>query len=464
MRKSYRIPTLLALFLLLGGLVGGVFLIKRGIKFSSGAKVEIKPQQVRISNIGERSFTVSWVTDEKTTGFVQYGPTEELMFTAYDDRDQISGQQGKFWTHHVTIKGLSPATDYFFKINSEGQTFDNNGRPYSVKTAPLLGEALPNDVAYGTVVKQDNSPAEGVIVYLSLANASLLSTMTKSSGNWAIPLNMARTSDLSSWAKYDKDASIEEIFVQGGPDGTATAIVLTRNDSPVPSITLGNNFDFRESPPQATPTEPPVSSKFEVKENILPSYELRIINPSSGEEINTLRPEIIGAGPPGEVVDIKVESPKVLTGKVKIGGDGNWRWLVPEELSPGQHTITVSLANGQKITRTFTVLAVGESNLPSFTASPSATLTPISTPTPTQILTFIPTSTPTPTPTLTLTPTPTPTIGGRIIIPSTEGGIPKSGSLTPTFLFSTMGAGLIFLGMFLLRIKKYDAGESARKR
>lgn len=83
-----------------------------------------------------------------------------------------------------------------------------------------------------------------MIVYLSLVNAGQLSALTRSSGAWAIPLNLARKEDLSSWAQYDKEASLIEIFVQGGNKGVATAITTTRNDSPVPSITLGKILIF----------------------------------------------------------------------------------------------------------------------------------------------------------------------------------------------------------------------------
>jgi len=438
MRKDRRIPTILGLFILLIGGLAGLLLVKNAPRWLVGAKPEITPKQIKITNLTDNSFTVSWITDEQTVGFVQYGAGRELSFTALDDRDQLSGQQGKFWAHHATLKNLKPATNYFFKINSGGKTFDNNGQPYQVLTAPTVQGTMPtNDVAYGIILKQDGSPAEGVIVYLSLANAAPLSTLTKASGSWVIPLNLARSADLSSWATYDKEASVEEIFVQGGPAGTATAVAVTKYDSPLPTITLGGSFDFRKAPPQPTPTsgQSSSSSRFSVEEGTSPSVSLTIINPSEGEEVNTSKPEFLGTGPAGESLTIAINSPETLTSQVTINEDGTWSWVPPSDLSPGQHTVTVSLADGRKITRSFRVLAVGSSDLPSFTASPSATITPTITPTPTPI------------PLLTLTPTPAPTTSARISLPSTEGGIPQPGNLSPTFLFSIMGGGLIILGI-----------------
>ena len=187
MKKDRRIPTALALFILLIGLFAGMILVRNASRWLVGAKPEITPKQIKITNITDSGFTVSWITDEQTSGFVQYGTGKELSFTTPDDRDQLSGQQGKFWTHHVTIKNLKPATNYFFKINSGGKTFDNNGRSHQVLTAPAVEGTMPaNDIVYGTIIKQDGSPAEGVIVYLSLANAAPLSTLTKASGSWAV--------------------------------------------------------------------------------------------------------------------------------------------------------------------------------------------------------------------------------------------------------------------------------------
>lgn len=441
MKKVKTIPTILALFILLLGIIAGVVLIKSGFGISTKAKLEITPKQVKITNISENSFTVSWVTDEQTNCFLKYGTKGEISFTASDERDELSGKQENFFTHYVTPKNLKPATDYFFKINCGGKLFDNNGQPYQVKTASSPQGAMPpNDIAYGVVLKQDGSSAAGVIVYLSLANAAPLSSLTKASGSWVIPLNFARSPDLSSWAVYDREASIEEIFVQGGPEGTATAVAVTKYDSPMPAITLGGNFDFRQPPPQPTPTveqQTTSNSRFSVEEITTPSASLEIISPSPGESVNTLKPEILGTGPAGETLTITIHSSETLTSKITINNDGRWSWIPPQELSPGEHTVIVSLADGRKVTHTFTVLAAGESELPSFTASPSATVTP----TPTSIT--IPTPLLTSTPTSTFTPTPI----TRVSVPSTEGGVPRPGNLTPTFLFFIMGVSLLFLGI-----------------
>lgn len=428
-----------------------MFLIKNSSNWFFRAGPGETPKQVKITNIADNGFSISWITDAQTSGLVKYGATSgDLSFSAADDRDQLSGKTGNFFIHHITLKNLKPATVYHFKIISGESAFDNNSQPYQVTTGSTISiPPPPNDIAYGTIVEQNGSPAEGVVVYLVLANANTLSTLTKSSGSWVIPLSIARSSDLSSYASYDRDASIEEIFAQGANLGTATAVSTTKYDSPLPNITLGQSFDFRkgkqgETGPTPTQTQ---SGSFSAQDfsGTGSSLSLTITNPSQDERVNTQMPEIIGTGPAGEKVTIVINSEEAVEGQTTIGTDGSWSWTPPSDLAPGEHTVTVSLAGGKKVSRKFVVLAAGDSNLPAFEASTSAT--PTNPPTPTATPTPIPTSIASPTPTTKALPTPTPTVPVRTSKPSTDAGVPTSGYLTPTFLFFIMGTVLMLLGI-----------------
>ncbi len=426
-----------------------MFLIKNSSNWFFRAGPGETPKQVKITNITDSGFSVSWITDAQTSGLVKYGTTSsDLSFSAADDRDQLSGKTGSFFIHHVTLKNLKPATVYHFKIISGESAFDNNSQPYQVTTGPTISiPPPPNDIAYGTIVDSNGSPAEGIIVYLVLANANTLSTLTKSSGSWVIPLSIARSSDLSSYASYDRDASIEEIFAQGASLGTATAVSTTKYDSPLPNITLGQSFDFRkgkqgETSPTPTKTQ---SGGFSAQDfsGAGSSSNLTITNPNQDERVNTQIPAIIGTGPAGEKVTIVINSEKAIEGQATIGADGSWSWTPPSDLAPGEHTVTVSLASGKKVSRKFVVLAAGDSDLPAFEASSSATPTNMPTPTTTPT----PALNASPTPTTKALPTPTPTVPARTSRPSTDAGVPTSGHLTPTFLFFIMGTVLMLLGI-----------------
>ena len=69
--KKYRlIPTALGLVLVLIGLVAGFFAVRQGSSWLLRAEPGTVPKQVKISNITEGGFTVSWITETPTTGFV----------------------------------------------------------------------------------------------------------------------------------------------------------------------------------------------------------------------------------------------------------------------------------------------------------------------------------------------------------------------------------------------------------
>jgi len=448
--REKRIPTILAIFVLLMALFVGVFLIQKGQTLFLRAEPGITPDQLKITNITPSSFTVSWITEKKTSGFVKFGETTSMEETAPDDRDQISGSTGSFQTHYVTLKNLKPKTTYFFKIGSGGRFFDNSGKPYEITTATtILGSPPPSDIASGTVIQANGEAAEGAIVYLSLANATPQSALVRSSGTWVIPLNTALDTTLSAFVNYDRESHVEEIFVQGASLGTATAITTTKNDNPVPEITLGKTYDFRQnaslnSSQKEAETPNPPASKFSFSE--LPSAketnnapQLTIINPKENEKISTQKPEFLGTGPVNQTIQIVIES-SPLTGTAKTDSQGNWKFTPPKDLEPGEHTIKIIFGD-KTVSTKFTVLAAGESNLPAFTATPSATLTPTATPS----------SSRAPTPTLTLSPTSTRTATSRTAMPATGGGVPQTGYLTPTVLFFIMGLVFVLSGFIIER-------------
>lgn len=456
-----RIPTVIGIVVLILGIIGGVVLVQKGGVWFLKAEPEAVPQEIRLTNISDTSFTVSWITKEKVLGFVKYGTSPSLENTVGDERDMFSEERNPYSVHHVKVENLESKTKYYFKIGSGTRLYDNNGQVYEMTTAPSLGTPPFADTVYGTILKSDDLPAEGVIVYLSLANSTPLSALTRSGGNWAIPLGVARTSNLTIYVAYDPDASVEEIFVQGGNLGAATAIVTTRNDSPVPSMTLGRSYDFREigaNVGDQAVTPPPPGDRFPADDVTPPpggGKELKIINPEEDEEVANQRPEILGEGPAGKKLQISIESPDVLTDEIIIGEGGNWAWTPPSNLSPGEHILTIVLENGTSLIRSFVVLAAGEGDTPAFTATPSGEITGTPTPSPTMSPTPSLTITPTPTVSITLTPTPmttltpTPTVAAREGMPATDEGVPEPGFLSPTILFVILGSVLILSGLLL---------------
>lgn len=468
--RQVKLPTILVLMLLVLGVAVGVVLVQTRQVFKAAADPSEIPQQVKITDITEKSFVVSWVTEKPTLGFISYGTSESLGTVA----NQKSPPSQNSLVHRVIIENLKPATNYFFKVGSGKNTFDKNGQPYQVKTAPGLSSIPQTDIIFGTVNTPSGTPASGAVVYATVPGATTLSSLTDEGGKWTIPLSTARNINLSSFAPYNPQTEIIDIMVQGGGSQIASAKVATSGARPVPPITFGKTHDFTKLPPlpeggtpkseinlpdEATGSSIAPQSGFSLEELGTTATSkagvIKLTTPKDKETINTDKPQFTGSGTPGTSFTIKVESEATYSAKITVGKDGSWSWSPPKDLSPGEHTVTLSWKDeaGQTKTtkRSFTVLAAGTSSIPSFTASPSGSATSSAKASPPPAGGPSPTVKPKASPPPAGGPTATPS--GKVSLPSTSSGVPVAGSLTPSFAVFIMGLVLLLAGIFLPKTK-----------
>lgn len=434
-RHQTRMPTLVALFVLIFGIGGGILLIETSHQLATSADVTIAPKNIHITNVSDSQFSVSWLTDKETTGSISYTDNSSPNLTAFDDRD-VDGNAKQYITHHITINNLKENTIYYFKILSDGSFFDNQGKSYEQSSGPKLTSTLSVDPAYGLVLRNDNKPAEGAIVYLTVGNSLPLSAIVKSEGTWLIPLTTARTQDLFSRPKL-VDPDVIQLSVVYDGKLTSSITTDTKTASPVPTIILGKTYDFRK----AQGRKGDLLARNETKANVLGAEKSSLTSPLSPtlsksvpvQKVDILfptknstttidtKPLIKGVGIPGAQVIVTVNStPQV--GKVTVSDDGTWSFIPPSSLPPGNHSVsaTTTDAKGRSVTltRTFVVLKSGESVLGDST--PSASLTPV----------YNPTEIPTVSPYLTVEPTST-------------SSPPVTGATSPTLIF--LGAGVVFI-------------------
>ncbi len=443
--NKLKLPTLIAVIVLTMGLAAGVLLLQSKQIFKLGASPDIAPKDVRITNITDTSFTVSWTTDKKTSGFIIWGKTEQLGQTT------IPENQGLKNVHSITTRQLSLETAYFLKINSNANEFDNSGIPWRMKTGPSLKILSVPGIISGSILTATGQPAAEVTVFVSAGGISPLSATTSQDGSWVIPLSNIRSADLSSFGQLKQANVLLEIFVQGGPLGVATAKIFTNSANPTPHIILGKTHDFRNEPaneaselPEASinlPEESTPSSGFEIPEEIAtPSGEtISIESISEGETISSTEPEFFGKGPSGTIITITIESDPI-SAQTTVNSSGNWNWNPPEELEEGTHQITLSWKDSNDILRTLTRnFIVQAAEGPAFESTPSAE----------------PTASPSPSP----TPSASPSASPRVSLPSTESGTPIPGTLTPTLVLFTIGTGLLTLSgalVYLLLFHKQN--------
>lgn len=470
LKTEKRIPTIVGL-LLAAGLVISLVLLRQTTVFKFMANSKATPQEVRVTNITDNSFTVSWFTSLSVPGLVEIvdGGTERLF---KDFRTSISDNDS-FKNHYVIVDGLENSKEYQFSLFSGTKRFySNNADLYSIKTAAgFFGELPLANLASGVVKTSNHELAEGAIVYLDIKNIAPLSSLVTNQGNWVVSLAKAFSADLTGLANYEEGLLLEEIFVRGVGEETASALVFTKDDDPVPLIVLGGQYDFTEGQttfdPALDTSDDQASLLGDIETGFTGSKPFQIGNPEDGERLIFRRPEIFGTGPKGNIVKIVIESETVYEAELEIDSQGDWSWSPPQDLEPGSHTLTVTHidpVSGKEETfvRNFILAAAIEDDEPFFSATPSgdiATATP--TLTPTLTLTPVPSITATPTtfegptllptattlpvlsPTTTFSPTSTPTGIAEVSPssqPSTESGVPETGffGITLTIIIASL--------------------------
>lgn len=447
-----RIPTLLGVLLIAIGIGFTSLLVKQGIVYIGKAGPTNTPQNVRITNITNDSFTVSFQTNDKVIGTVNYGEKETLGQIARDDRDQKSGTLSSYNLHNITLRRLKPTTKYFFSITSGKDTFFNNEKLFEVTTGQTI-EVSPGqqEPISGKVVLSDGSQPSEAIVYATINGAQTISTLVDND-QYLLPLNSLRNQDLNSYFTFSEN--IVDLLIVSGDSTTSRAKLYLSQIAPVPIITLSKNYDFSES------YEPLASSSADLEE--VPSFgagpasssespeEPKISSPSENQSLTDSQPLFRGTALPNETIKIIIRSDEIID-TVETDSYGNWSYRPETELATGEHTVTIEARNSSGIlkvlTTTFTVYASGSqitesatpSATPTFTVTP--TLTPVVlSPTPTPSVIIIPTQTPTPI--ATSSPTPTP-----LVFTTPTPTLAPSGNSTVEI--GIMGMAVAFIGAFL---------------
>lgn len=389
-----QIPTLLGIGVLIVALVSGLLFFGEGTGvFAPRATPQTTPKNIKLTNVSDTGFTVSFLTDEATVGFVKYGTAVgQLKSQASDDRDQLTGTVNKFTLHHVTVRGLNPATTYYYALGTGSRSdYDNNGSPFTTATAARSGAPSAARTVYGSVSTAAGNPADGSVVYISIPGIGDMSSLVKNSGSWAVPLSNARTADGSQYATIQDDDSMS-ILVQGTSLSLTSQVnVLVSDSQPVASITLGQNtvtvlppVDLETEGTEPSTTEESTSSA----ETIDPSpsatptvtaggltelltaaqeatssstaVTLDLNSQDASPTVQTTQPTIIGTAAPNVTVTITINSSHLITQNVIADANGNFVLDVAalqETLEPGEHTVTFTYTDpttGQEVTKTQT--------------------------------------------------------------------------------------------------------------
>lgn len=432
MQGQRKIPTLLAIVLLVVSMVVVGYIFEFITRQDTKASVSIEPKEVTITNLTDTSFTITWQTDDLTSGTALVSSQTGKKYSAFDERD-ITGKISKYLTHSITVRTLQPSTSYEVTLLSDGKKFPRDAKGYQVTTLPTLSsQSVGYDPSYGSILLTGGKPAEGTLVYLTLNDSQTVSTLVRNSGSWIIPLSSLRTQDGASYVPIVERASISIIAKLGSTQ--SRVMTDTLNDSPVPDIVLGETYDFRGRDAKK-PTQPNIAQTTQTtttpaKNAVLGATTggIALTGPLQGAQLTSNRPLITGIGIPGKSVTITIGISEPIVGSTTIAVDGSWRYTPKSALMPGKQSVTMTTVDGKNkpiaITHTFTILKSGSQVLGD--ATPSAVLE----------------ATPSPT----LVSTEAATLAGE--------EMPTSGSFLPTMLLIVLGLSLFIGGGSIVFIRR----------
>lgn len=416
LKKDTKIPTLLGILI---ACFIGLFFLRLFTQTAIPSKAEKKTvRRVEVTNLSSNQVTIFWQTDKKTVGWVIYGEKDNgLNKLVYDERD-ITQNKLSYINHYVTLKSLDENKAYFFKLVNDDKFEDNNNAPFTFKTSSSVKDFKSSEPAYGKIISSNGVPLENAVVLFYVRNSFPLTTLSKTTGEWLIPLNTLydkNTYQLVSPLPTDKVTI--EFFSE---DQNSQVVTNLSKISPLPGIvTMGKNFDFTTPDNVLGATMSNTSGESTTK-------EIDIVFPKENSLIPGYNPLIKGVALPNSEIIVSVHSDTVFTSRIKADSKGLWSLNLPSSLSPGDHTITIKTTdkegNPVTIERKFTIAKNGEQVLGS--ATPEGTISPEG-----------PTVTLTPylTPSKTLTSTP-PVSGGNI-----------NTSLVGAFSFIIVGIGLMLV-------------------
>lgn len=229
-----RIPTLLAIDMLLVAIALGLFLYFYYNKTESEIKQAFAPSFISIVNKSDVKTSIVWHTDVPVETLVLWGPEEFLGFRKKEGKENL--------VHFVTLENLKPDTQYFFKIKSGKYTFPKNA--LSFRTYPeVKGPILTYKPIIGTVLNQILKPVANSLVILKVENGDDLVTITSDEGIFIFPLKELKEKALNE-PKVLRGETKAQIIVSFGDLKSQVQVLIPPKNEVLPPIILGQNSDF----------------------------------------------------------------------------------------------------------------------------------------------------------------------------------------------------------------------------
>jgi len=421
-KSGFKIPSFIAVAII----AGTSFLVSNFFLGSPQSSQAIKSNVITLdaSNISATRANVVWRTAEKEIGLVAFGDSKQKLSTVVTDERDTATRKSKYFNHSVLLNNLKPNTQYYFSLTNEKELLSiNNKTIFSLQTAALDNRINSLKPAYGTVVSSTGVPERNTLVILRSKGSIALTTISKGSGEWLLPLNgLLRAGNLTLSAPSLTDQVTIEFFDEKG--NTTNIKAPIQLISPVSDpIKMGLNYSLPEDKQVLGSSTEAANSSSKTEPTI--KDILKLSYPIQDAIIPVGNPLIKGFASPLTTVSVTIQvlrgTPVTVSKSTLTDSQGVWKIALSKSLSAGSYNL-IAKNGSSTIARQFTITKSGEQVLGEATESAQLTATPTFTPTAT--ITIAPTD---------ITPT----------LPSTGGNITY-------MMYSSAALILLGLGLFLV--------------
>jgi hypothetical protein len=186
LKEKTKVPTILGIAIVGFLILFFIRLFSQSSIPSKASKIIVK--RIEVTNLSPHQVAVFWQTDSQETGWIIFGEEKNSLNKIAINELDLPSKKNPRRNHYIVLKNLKENKQYFYQLVISDQlvsTFKNEALSF---TTPKDTSSFKKEPAYGKVIKSNSLPLENAIVLISLDNSYPLSTVTKPTGEWLIPL------------------------------------------------------------------------------------------------------------------------------------------------------------------------------------------------------------------------------------------------------------------------------------